>query len=167
MLLKNRIIKAFILSIYLLASILSQNIEYITFDGKNKPHEGTKSTTYEVKIEKLTQSYLHIKVNSDISTSPYITYSNTDNKCQNSRKQLIMNPYGNLDLIIKGTQIPNEKKIFICVHCQIDNCSYKTQFLEESEASIDISNQYNYYISEENKEMNFVLKKKYQLSVFK
>jgi len=159
MLLKNRIIKAFILSIYLLASILSQNIEYITFDGKNKPHEGTKSTTYEVKIEKLTQSYLHIKVNSDISTSPYITYSNTDNKCQNSRKQLIMNPYGNLDLIIKGTQIPNEKKIFICVHCQIDNCSYKTQFLEESEASIDISNQYNYYISEENKEMNFVLKK--------
>ena len=158
MLFKNRIIKVFILSIYLLATTLSQNIEYITFNGENKPYDGNKSTFYEVRIERLTQSYLHIKVNSDISTNPYITYSNTDNKCENNRKQLIMNPYGNLDLIIKGTQIPNDKKIYICVHCQKENCSYKTQFLEESEASIDISNQYNYYISEENKEMNFLLK---------
>ena len=160
MLFKNRITKAFILSIYLLTFILSQNIEDITFDGGSKTSDGNKSKFYNVNINKLTQSYLHIKVNAknDISTSSYITYSNTDYKCENNRKQLIMNPYGNLDLIIKDTEIPIDKKIYICAHCQKENCSYKAEFFEESEASIDISKQYNYYISEENKEMNFVLK---------
>ena len=128
-------IKSFILYAYLLTFILSYNpkkVEYKPF-GDNS-FEGKGSTSFEVKISGDIQTYFHIKVDptSNSKSNPYIAFSNTDENCRNDRKQLSMNPYLTIDLIIKSSQIKDKNKFYICVVCQKEeNCEYSTKFQDE------------------------------------
>ena len=157
---KNKIIKLILLYILSFNYILSYNIVSINYNKEDVFTTNKKSTSYLVNISNSKPNFFHIIVESYSSYNQYVTYSIKDENCENGRNQMIMNPYGENELLINSLEIQNENKFYLCVVCQEDdqNCEFKTTIKGENELNLDLSKQYNYYISNINIDMNFNLR---------
>ena len=154
-------IKSFIFIFSLLSFIISyETIQFI--ENANLTFLSSGNSTYKVNFDNLSPNFFfNITVKSESQYNQYITYSNTDEYCKNERKQLAMNPHEDVNLLIPSTQInTNFNYFFFCVLCQIkdNNCKYKTTVEGVIEPILDLTKQYNFYISKENKILEFKLR---------
>ena len=84
-----------------------------------------------------------------------VILSYTDINCENDRKQMIMNPYK--DIYINNNEIKNLEQFYICIQCKNeDNCNYEINLKKTNNIKLNNWNFYNYYVSEENTEINFI-----------
>ena len=156
-----RAIILFIFCFSFLNYILSYNILPVNFiKNEDKLYSNEGNITFKINILDYIPSFFNITIKSTSQYNQYITYSNSDENCENERKQLAMNPYGDINLFIPTVQIHIENYFYVCVICQNEdqNCSHNTKIDGLEDLDLDLNRQYSFYISQENQITNLNLK---------
>ena len=84
-----------------------------------------------------------------------VILSFSDINCEQDRKQMIINPYKTI--YINNNEIKNLEEFYICIQCRNeDNCDYEINLKKTNDIKLYNWNYYNYYVSRENTEMNFM-----------
>ena len=104
-------------------------------------------------------NYINVKVNSKDNRNQIISFSPTDSSGKENRLQLAQSDYGStVNMWIKKEQFENQN-MFITVECQVDEgyrCNYDIDFIGYDIININsLIFNYNYYVSENNKLMEF------------
>ena len=123
------------------------------------PEAGEKQR-YQVKFEnpELLLEYVKVEVyNEEGEDSPMLCFSGSDPNCMTDRGQISKGGAKSTEFFIKKGQFLNS--FFLTVQCQTtEGCSYNITISKMNEAVIDHMGVFNYYVSEENKNMNFKFK---------
>ena len=123
------------------------------------PEAGEKQK-YQVKFEnpELLLEYVKVEVyNEEGEDSPMLCFSGSDPNCMSDRGQISKGGAKSTEFFIKKGQFLNS--FFLTVQCQTtEGCSYNITISKMNEAVIDHMGVFNYYVSEENKNMNFKFK---------
>ena len=136
----------FCLFSFLLSEDLKDNLH---LDG-----EGTK--TFEIKIDNVKKSYIHIKVESETEKNQIVMVC-SDQDCE-KRLQMGIQQNGLINLFIKKNQVKNS--FYILVQCaeEDENCKYNLDLIEEITCQLDIDEQASYYSYENSQDMSFSFK---------
>ena len=129
---------------------LSEDLkDYLYLEG-----EGTK--TFEIKIDNVKKSYIHIKVESKTEINQIVMVC-SDLDCE---KRLLMGIQQNglINLFIKKKQVKNY--LYILAQCgeEDKNCKYNLNLIEENTCQLDIDEQTSYYTYENSQDMSFSFK---------
>ena len=143
----NQNIKYILILISLINYFLAYDIETISFPndaGRIFNYNGNK--TLKVEYSEYTR-FLRLNVKSQSKNNQIISFSDTNENCIIGRKQLIINPYGDINLLIPDTQINNKEKLYICILCQNEDnfCNYEAKIEGFSELNLELNNQYSLY----------------------
>ena len=150
------------LQIYLLLKIVSYTISSIyqkdsfLYDNQidfniNPSYNKSVSIYNTLNFE----SSLEFSLKDINNTIQAVILSYTDINCEQDRKQMIMYPYKNI--YINNNEINNLKHFYICIQCKNEDiCNYTINIKKTVNIKLNNWNYYNYYVTEENTEMNFI-----------
>ena len=148
--------------IFLFLSVYFVNSqEFIPIELKNGQYSGQyeiQSTQLNFKVSEIKNySYLSIKVegNGETTTNHIISYYQDKNL--NERKQLSQSLNDKTIMWLSKSQI--DKDFYLTIECANIPCNFNLALKgkEEKEAELYADEQYTYYVTEQNKEMNFTL----------
>ena len=148
--------------IFLFLSVYFVNSqEFIPIELKNGQYSGQyeiQSTQLNFKVSEIKNySYLSIKVegNGETTTNHIISYYQDKNL--NERKQLSQSLNDKTIMWLTKSQI--DKDFYLTIECANIPCNFNLALKgkEEKEAELYADEQYTYYVTEQNKEMNFTL----------
>ena len=148
--------------IFLFLSVYFVNSqEFITelIDGQFTGQYEIQSTQLNFKVSEIkSYSYLSIKVEGngvETTTNHIISYYQDQNL--NERKQLSQSLNDKTIMWLTKQQI--DKEFYLTVECANIPCNFNLTLKgkEEKEAELYVDEQYTYYVTEQNKEMNFTL----------
>ena len=138
-------------------------------------NNGTYTSQYNIKSEKeypqfkvtgaKDYDYLRIKVSSEDekNINNIISYFQQDDKFL-ERKQLSQSLTNTTIMWLTKDQIKTD--FYFSVECPKYPCSYNLDINNSSSAELIINEQYTYYITEENKNMNFIIQPKEYMKSF-
>ena len=117
-----------------------------------------KSSYLRVITEKFYSlpNYIKITIRGYNSTNDYsISYYKNDSNF-NERNQLSQSISGNAIMWLNKEQIKNN--FYLSIECYENPCEYTLTILNIDSLELNLGEQYTYYVTEENKEMNFTLR---------
>jgi len=148
--------KLILLLLVLFSFVLGQDsLEYD--NNEVKKVNGSNSKVYPLKKnDGFSKNYLHVIINTKNKTktkrNQYAILSNST-QCNSGRKALGMAPYGPVNLFIPKGQL--SENLYLCVECTEPSCDYEITLKGEEKAKLSIGDQYNYYINDYTKSMEF------------
>ena len=137
--------------IFLFFCLFSFSLSEDLKDNLHLDGEGTK--TFEIKIDNVKKSYIHIKEESKTEKNQIVMVCSE----QDCEKRLLMGIQQNglINLFIKKIQVKNS--FYILVQCaeEDENCKYNLDLSEETTCQLDIDEQTSYYSYENSQDMSF------------
>ena len=122
-------------------------------NNEEKKVNGTNSKVYALKKKDgFSKNYLHVIIKTKTKRNQYAILSNST-QCDSGRKALGMAPYDPVNLFIPKGQL--SENLYLCVKCTEPSCNYEITLKGEEKAKLTIGDQYNYYINDYTKSMEF------------
>ena len=128
-------------------------IDNLTIDTYFKIISNFTVLPYFIEIKVQDNSLTNLK--EEIYINHIISYYRDDSKFE-ERKQLSQNITGTTKMILTNEQIKNY--FYLSVECSKLPCNYILTIKSLDIVELILGEQYSYYVSEENKEMNFIIK---------